>query len=385
MRVIVLQAADDRNIGPGLEPAAPGFVGRLKASRFVSQGRCSSIRSLPHSVRKPNAQGADLASKPPTQPQEIPAHLTVTPDEDGSRLDRMLIRRLGASRRSLILRLIRKGNVRVNRKRARPDARVSCGDVVFLPASLRSIEERPAGVPAWLVERARALEVLYEDESLLAVNKPAGLVVHGGSGYEAGLIEAIREARNLPELRLAHRLDRDTSGVLLMAKSLGALRSVAASFRDRSLRKTYLALIAGHPKAHAGRMVARLVKGVVRGGERVVVGDERGKEARTDFQVVMHLRRQGLAYALIALRPHSGRTHQLRVQLAEQGHPILGDGKYGLRTANKAFRELGGRGLALHAWRLRLRHPVHHRMLELVAPVPEGWRAWLSAEYLSAD
>ncbi|MFQ5518544.1 MAG: S4 domain-containing protein, partial [Mariprofundus sp.] len=143
--------------------------------------------------------------------------LTVDQGEEGSRLDRVLIRHLGASRRSLILRLIRKGNVRVNKKRCKPESRVTAGDRVFLPASLREPDQRePTAVPNALLRKAAALPVLFEDEWLLVVNKPASLVVHGGSGHEAGLIEALKEVRGLADLRLAHRLDRDTSGVLLM-------------------------------------------------------------------------------------------------------------------------------------------------------------------------
>lgn len=302
-------------------------------------------------------------------------HLHVAADEAGSRLDRVLLRRLGASHRPLILRLIRKGNVRVNRKRARPETRLQEGDDIFLPASLRQPPE-PASVqtiPAALARQVQALAILHEDEDLLAVYKPAGMVVHGGSGHGAGLIEALKELRHLPDLRLAHRLDRDTSGVLLMAKHLAALRALTESFRERDMHKTYFALIAGHPFAHAGRMVSRLAKGAVRGGERMVVDVEDGKEAVTDYQVMMHLEKDGFEYAMVALNPHSGRTHQLRVQLAGEGHAILGDGKYGRREDNRAFRKLGGRGLALHAWRLRFLHPRRHEPVEIRAGLPASW------------
>lgn len=304
--------------------------------------------------------------------------LRIDADEAGSRLDRVLIRQLGAGRRSLILRLIRKGNVRVNRKRAKPETRLKQGDEVFLPASLRHAEEHDEpGISEGLMQRAAKLPVLYEDDDLLAIDKPGGMVVHGGSGYAAGLIEALRAARGLPELRLAHRLDRDTSGVLLLARHLQALRALTASFRERDMDKTYFALVAGHPFAHAGRMRSRLSKGVVRGGERMVADSSEGKEALTDYQVVLHGRRQGLDYALVALKPHSGRTHQLRVQLAGEGHPILGDDKYGERQANRDYRALGGKGLALHAWRLRFVHPSTARRIELRSPIPEHWLDWV--------
>ncbi|MDQ6959726.1 MAG: RluA family pseudouridine synthase, partial [Mariprofundaceae bacterium] len=284
-----------------------------------------------------------------------------------------------SERRTLILRLIRKGNVRVNKKRCKPELRLANGDQVFLPASLREPEhiERPE-IRKSLLRKVTEMPVLFEDESLILINKPAGLVVHGGSGHDAGLIEALKALRQLPDLRLAHRLDRDTSGVLLMAKNLEALRQLTESFRQRDMQKTYFALIAGHPFAHAGRMISKLAKGVVRGGERMVVDSETGKESMTDFQVMMHLERDGFAYAMVALNPHSGRTHQLRVQLQNEGHSILGDGKYADREALTAYKSLGGKGLMLHAWRLRFAHPVTGKLLEFSAPWPENWNRFFS-------
>lgn len=321
-----------------------------------------------------------MASSPSAE-----AYLDIDAGEVGSRLDRALLRLLGDGQRPLIMRLIRKGNVRVNGRRAKPEQRLAAGDRVFLPASLRpgavSGGVRPQdGVAAGLLKRAEETPILYEDEWLLAVSKPAGLVVHGGSGHEAGLVEALKQLRGLPDLRLAHRLDRDTSGVLLLAKSLAALRQLTASFREREMQKTYFALVAGHPYPHAGRMRARLAKGMVRGGERMVVDHETGKEAVTDFQVMLEGRGHDLDWAMVALNPHSGRTHQLRVQLQGEGHAILGDSKYAGRDALAVFRAMGGRGLMLHAWRLRFVHPVTGRAMEIRTPVPEHWYNLLSAK-----
>jgi len=303
--------------------------------------------------------------------------LTVTSDEDGSRLDRVLLRRLGNGYRSLIMRLVRKGNVRVNGKRAKPDSRLVAGDTVFLPASLRGegppSAEKGAVVPRALLDRVSALPVLFEDDNLLVVNKPAGMVVHGGSGHEAGLIEALKAQRGLSDLRLAHRLDRDTSGVLLMAKNLSSLRQLTEGFREREMQKTYFALVAGHPYPYAGRMQSHLAKGVEVGGERMVVDDAHGKEAITDYQVVMQFAHDGLDYALLALKPHSGRTHQLRVQLQQEGHAILGDQKYAGKDELAAFRALGGKGLMLHAWRLRFAHPQNDKAMELRVALPQAW------------
>ena len=304
--------------------------------------------------------------------------LSIDNSENGSRLDRVLVRRLGAARRTLILRLIRKGNVRLNKKRCKPESRVASGDQVFLPNSLRQPEQQDsATIPASLLSKAEALPVLYEDKCLLVVNKSAGLVVHGGSGHDSGLIESLKALHNLPELRLAHRLDRDTSGVLLMAKNLESLRRLTESFRQRDMQKTYFALVAGHPFVHAGRMISKLAKGVERGGERMVVDADQGKESVTDFQVMIEFKQGGFDYAMLALNPHSGRTHQLRVQLQNEGHAILGDGKYAGKDELAAYKSIGGKGLMLHAWRLRLSHPVTGRSLDFTAPWPESWQRLL--------
>jgi len=306
--------------------------------------------------------------------------LSIDNSEHGSRLDRVLIRHLGASRRTLILRLIRKGNVRLNKKRCKPESRVACGDQIFLPLSLREPDQQVRTViSVSLLKKAEALPVLYEDECLLAVNKPAGIVVHGGSGHDAGLIEALKELRQLPDLRLAHRLDRDTSGVLLMAKNLESLRQLTESFRHRDMQKTYFALIAGHPFAQAGRMISKLTKGVVRGGERMVIDTEEGKESVTDYQVMMELGQNGFDYAMLALNPHSGRTHQLRVQLQNEGHAILGDGKYAGKGELATCKSIGGKGLMLHAWRLRFDHPATGKSVELKASWPDSWHDFLHA------
>jgi len=300
-------------------------------------------------------------------------HLVVDQEEHGSRLDRLILRRLGPSSRILVMRLIRRGNVRVNGKRVRPETRLRQGDKIFLPVSLRRANANNFPKPRPDFRFAAKIPTLFEDADILVIDKPAGVVVHGGSGHETGLIEHLRASLHAPELRLAHRLDRDTSGCLLMAKRLSILRALAASFRERSTHKTYLAWVAGHPYPYAGRLQSELAKGVLRGGERMVVSGTGGKSAVTDYQVSMLAERDGRAFSLLALQPESGRTHQLRVQLQAAGHAILGDGKYGLREDNRYYRAMGGRGMALHAWRLRFRHPVQGGMIEVRAPWPASW------------
>ncbi len=305
------------------------------------------------------------------------AYVVIDKNEHDSRLDRVLCRLLGQEKRPLILRLIRKGNVRVNSKRAKPDLRVTEGDSIFLPASLRpehGEQQHTASTPPASTPPIRNLVTLYEDDDILIIDKAAGVVVHGGSGHESGLVERLKEQLHLPELRLAHRLDRDTSGCLLLAKNLHTLRQLSESFRNREAHKTYLAWVSGHPYPYAGRMQSHLVKGVTQSGERMVVDAEYGQEAITDLQTVLLREHQGWKYSLVSLRPHSGRTHQLRVQLQQEGHAILGDPKYADRDELKHYRTIHGKGLALHAWRLRFNHPATGELLECIAPWPKRWQ-----------
>jgi 23S rRNA pseudouridine955/2504/2580 synthase len=311
---------------------------------------------------------ASLEQKNDKQP-----HIIIDENEDNSRLDRVLCRAVGQEKRTLILRLIRKGNVRVNGKRAKPDLRVIIGDGIFLPASLRPDNENNENSQQASPPPVKNLVTLYEDDDLLVINKAAGVVVHGGSGHDAGLIERLKVQFNLPELRLAHRLDRDTSGCLLLAKNLSTLRKLAESFREREAHKTYLAWVTGHPYPYAGRLQSRLLKGITQSGERMVVDSEHGQEAITDLQTVLLREHQTWSYSLVSLQPHSGRTHQLRVQLQQEGHAILGDPKYAEKEDLKHFKSIKGKGLALHAWRLRFTHPSTGKTLECIAPWPERW------------
>jgi len=300
------------------------------------------------------------------------AFLFIDENEDNSRLDRVLCRMLGQDKRTLILRLIRKRNVRVNGKRVKPDFRVQTGDKVFLPASLRAEnQEQQRSSPT--LQPVRNLDIIHEDDDLLVINKDAGLVVHGGSGHDVGLIERLKVQFDLPELRLAHRLDRDTSGCLLLAKNLLTLRKLTEQFRNRDAHKTYLAWVIGHPYPYAGRLQSKLMKGVTQSGERMVVDAESGQEAVTDLQTVLLREDNQQAYSLVALRPHSGRTHQLRVQLQHEGHAILGDPKYAEKTDLNFYKSIKGKGLALHAWRLRFMHPSTSKEVEFRAPWPKRW------------
>ncbi|MDQ6961495.1 MAG: RluA family pseudouridine synthase [Mariprofundaceae bacterium] len=298
--------------------------------------------------------------------------LLITQDEEGSRLDRAIFRSFPHSSRTLIMRLIRKGNLRVNGKRAKPNQHLDLNDKIFIPASLR--EQDAVKLIAKPIKKLDVLpSILYEDADILVLNKVGGTVVHAGSGYEYGLIEQLRESMELPQLGLAHRLDRDTSGCLLLAKHLASLRKLTQSFREKEAQKTYLAWVDGQPFPTASQINHKLSKGQLKGGERMVISDEDGVEALTDYQLISRAQYHKYAYGLVALKPHTGRTHQLRVHLQSQGHAILGDNKYGQQKNNQLFKKIGGKGMALHAWQLQFSHPITHKTIQVRAPYPNWW------------
>ncbi len=301
--------------------------------------------------------------------------LFVDETDDGRRLDRLLISRLKKPG-DLVRRLIRRGNVRVNRKRAKPGTRVHAGDVVFVPVSLRRPDSPDQPPPPSLVAQASQWPVLFEDDTALALAKPAGIPVHAGSEHPWGVIELLRACREDPTLTLAHRLDRETSGVLLIAKGAKYARFFADAFAARETEKVYLAWVEGIPEVHEGVIFSHLRKG--QGPQAKMRIAKLGKPARTRWRLVLPWPHSAPPVALLALFPESGRTHQLRVQLAEIGHPILGDRRYGSETAVALWRAHELPGIALHAWRLVIPHPKGGA-LQLAAPPPRAWRSLLGA------
>jgi len=287
--------------------------------------------------------------------------------EAGLRLDRWIARRRPDLPQGRLQKLLRTGQVRVDGRRARAGDRLEAGAVVRLPPSGPPLPARqPAALPERVVEEVRGW-VLYLDEAVVAVNKPAGLAVQGGSGagrHLDGMLEALRfDAPERP--RLAHRLDKDTSGVLLLARSAADAARLTAAFRAREAGKLYWAVTAGAPEPPSGRIALALAKRGRAGGERAAV-DADGKRAVTDYET---LARAGRRAARLALRPLTGRTHQLRAHMAAVGCPILGDGKYGGKAA---FLEGLGleRRLHLHARAIALDHPRGRGRLEVEAPAP---------------
>ena len=299
--------------------------------------------------------------------------VTIDEGRDGQRLDNFLITHLKGVPRSRIYRIIRSGEVRVNKKRAKQTTRLAVDDVVRVPPVRTSESQAPPVVSGGLKERlARAL--LYEDEQIFIFNKPAGLAVHGGSGVSLGLIEALRvlypEERNL---ELVHRLDRDTSGCIMVARHRGFLRRLQKLMQQGGVEKRYWLLCQGF-KGSERRMEAPLLK-VTQGNERMVRVSREGKASVTDFTLV---ERFGDA-ALVEARLGTGRTHQIRVHSQFGGFPILGDDKYGSRKGDARLDALGHRRLCLHARSLVFRHPKSGDMIKVNAPLDEDFEAILAA------
>jgi 23S rRNA pseudouridine955/2504/2580 synthase len=275
-----------------------------------------------------------------------------------------------------VYRIIRSGEVRVNKGRASAEQRVEAGDLVRLPPVRVSAQvQAKADAPA----PAREFPVLMEDEAMMAIDKPAGVAVHGGSGVSFGVIEQLRRARPaLANLELVHRLDRETSGVLLVAKKRSALKNLQDQFRDRETGKTYLALVLGLWPSNKKVIDTPLMKytiqngangGVGEGERRVKVVDKDDPNGMRSITLVRVARTVG-PYTLLEVTIKTGRTHQIRVHLASQGHPIAGDDKYGDFEHNKLLHKMGLKRMFLHAWQLKFQHPQSHRPVTLQAPLP---------------
>ena len=298
----------------------------------------------------------------------------------GQRVDNFLLRELGATHgevpRALIYRILRTGEVRVNSGRVKPTTRLAAGDEIRIPPiklqndTVREVSDLIS--PTWL-QRAPDL-IIFEDEAMLAVNKPAGLAVHGGSSIPFGLIELMRQHTGLGErLELAHRIDRDTSGILVLAKTRAALQSLQMQFRPEGhASKTYLAIVHGHWPKTLSRIDAPLQKWQGDGEAHRVVVDPEGKIAVTHFSILA----ANAHASLMQARLETGRTHQIRVHTAHAGFPIVGDDKYGQRELDKRLLPDRVRRppMLLHAYRLAISHPLTNADLTLTAPVPSSWQ-----------
>ena len=329
------------------------------------------------------------SDKPAAQSKTAVRTVTVPEDRAGQRLDNFLIRMLKGVPKSHIYRIIRSGEVRRNKGRVSADDRVNPGDVLRIPPiRLSERAEEKAAQPA----PAREFPVVFEDEAFLAIHKPAGVAVHGGSGVSFGVIEQMRQARPQARLlELVHRLDRETSGLLLIAKKKSALKALQDQFRERETGKTYLALVKGVWPAKLKVLDQPLHKYLLPDGERRVrvtgADDPDGMRSITLVRVVGAVAppvgwpaAAEQAFTLLAVTIKTGRTHQIRVHLSSAGFPIAGDDKYGDFELNRHLAKIGLKRMFLHAWRLRLTHPVTSSPLELHAELPGELQNWITVE-----
>jgi 23S rRNA pseudouridine955/2504/2580 synthase len=282
-------------------------------------------------------------------------HFEVTEQEAGQRLDNFVHKHLGDIPRSRVYRVIRKGEVRVNGHRAGPDTRLQAHDKIRIPP-VRVRPPEVVGRPSTALQEIIGNSIVYEDDRLLVLNKPAGIAVHGGSGVSFGVIEALRALRPDEHLELAHRLDRDTSGCLIVARNTAALRTVHALLRGENtgFEKRYLTLVAGQWGLGKKRIDVPLRTDTRVGGERTVRADASGKPSLSEFRPVQFFGRRA---TLMEVNLLTGRTHQIRVHATHAGHPVAGDEKYGDATFNEQMRGLGLNRMFLHAHSLSFEWP----------------------------
>jgi 23S rRNA pseudouridine955/2504/2580 synthase len=294
---------------------------------------------------------------------------------DGQRLDNFLGRILSDVPRTHLFRVIRKGEVRVNGKRAKPDTRLQASDIVRVPPVRVGAAAPPRRAPERLVAGVTGA-IVHEDARLLVIDKPAGVAVHGGSGVSFGVIEALRAARPDETLELVHRIDRDTSGLLLVSRKPAALRTLHALLREGRVEKKYLALVKGKWELGKKRIDAPLRTDIRVGGERTVKAHESGKEAVSHFRPVQFF---GKKATLVEVALETGRTHQIRVHAAHAGYPLAGDVKYGDADFNETMAASGLKRMFLHAAQVSFTWPETGVEFTASAPLPPELKAVLDA------
>ncbi|MDP2134438.1 MAG: RluA family pseudouridine synthase [Sulfuritalea sp.] len=294
--------------------------------------------------------------------------LEVGEEAEGQRIDNFLLRIAKGVPKSHIYRIVRSGEVRVNKGRVAADYRLKLGDRLRVPPMRTAERPSQAAVPA------RDFEIAYEDEALIVIDKPAGVAVHGGSGVSFGVIEQLRRARPQAKLlELAHRLDRDTSGLLIVAKKRVALTKLHDQFRDGAIAKRYLALVKGCWRNELQHVRLPLHKYLTAEGERRVSVQPEGKASHSIVRLVARWEN----FSLVEVELKTGRTHQIRVHLAHLGFPIAGDDKYGDFSLNKALQKTGLGRMFLHAAKLVLPHPLSGVTIELESPLPIELRSFI--------
>lgn len=310
------------------------------------------------------------------QAQQQVRLVTIDEDHAGQRIDNFLMTQLKGVPKSMVYRIVRKGEVRVNKKRIKPEYKLQMDDVVRIPP-VRVAERDERKAPSAGLNRVSQLKdrIVYEDKHLIVLNKPAGIAVHGGSGVDYGVIEALRVL--YPEqkfLELVHRLDKDTSGVLLIAKKRSALKHMHDQLRYKKMQKDYLALVRGSWQAHERVVKAPLLKLTLKSGERIVRVNKEGKPSETRFKIMQHYH----GATLVQASPVTGRTHQIRVHCQYAGHPIACDDKYSEQKFDDSMRALGLERLFLHAAQLKFIHPDTEEYMTVKAPLDDNLEATLA-------
>lgn len=305
--------------------------------------------------------------------------ITIDADDSGQRLDNFLFRHFRTVPKSRIYRALRHGEVRVNKKRVKPDYRLVGDDILRIPPF--QVEEKPASLPVadhWLKQLEQA--ILLENDDVIVINKPSGLAVHGGSGVDYGLIEAMRKLRpNSRRMELCHRLDRDTSGCVIIAKKSAALRAIHKQLREQSIKKYYLALVQGQWPKRKTSVNAPLERYEMSNGERMVRVSAAGKESKTLFKVLA----SSTEASLIQAMPITGRTHQIRVHALHAGFALAGDNKYGSKEELAWAHNSGLKRLFLHASRVEFTLPNHDHGFSVEAPLDADLQTTLNYLNLS--
>jgi 23S rRNA pseudouridine955/2504/2580 synthase len=348
---------------------------RKRAAKASKQGLKRSQGKAATSSREAFLAQSTEAEKTFAEPKVTDADLakvrmiTIEEDRAGQRLDNFLIGQLKGAPKSLVYRIVRKGEVRVNKGRSKPDYKLRAGDLVRVPPVRLPTPNEVPDVSAGLSNLLKDA-ILYESDGLLIVNKPSGLAVHGGSGVSLGLIESLRQV--FPQYRfleLIHRLDKDTSGCVMVAKKRSTLKTIQDQLRARGgINKIYHALVAGAWAANCKQVTAPLLRYALQSGERMVKVDEEGKPSITRYRVLQEFK----DLTLIEAKPVTGRTHQIRVHCQYMGHPIIGDDKYGNAEVDLQQRQQGLKRLFLHAAELRLTDPSTEQAICVQAPYDDA-------------
>ena len=301
-------------------------------------------------------------------------HFSVSNQHTDQRLDNFLVTRLKGVPKSCIYRLVRTGKVRINRKRKSPFYRVQVNDLIALPNLRMGALEKPIPQPSLTLKQLLLQSILFENKDFFVLNKPYGLAVHGGSGISLGLIESIRQLYPKDVLELGHRLDRETSGCIIITKKPSILKNVHALFREGHIKKTYQMLVKGHWQSTIKHIDIPLKKNQLKSGERIVTAHAEGKPSLTYFKVLRYFENSTLLQADLC----TGRTHQIRVHTQYANHPIIGDQKYGDKTTNRIFSKIGLKRLFLHASKVAFTLPNSREHIEVEAPVPDDLQKLLA-------